>query len=132
MYVHCRGYLRTERRIIQLPPDATVKEAREKFGRPVRQQLVLDENQYTLDPNIPIWQFSNKCNISLILDYAGADEFDSAKNYAGQMFKATGATVSDKLGSAKNHVGKILKTTTDTDNSSQSEGKTTGSSPKHD
>ena len=70
-FIECQGYLRTDRRVLELPAGSELRDARSGFegaiGRPVRQTRILDEDGYELDPAAPVWRHSKACNISLAL-----------------------------------------------------------------
>ena len=81
VYAACQGRLATEKRVLTLPRGSTIEDVRHSFGRPMAQQLVVDEDAYELQPTDPLYQHSNNCNLSLCFKYA---EFHELKQAAAQ------------------------------------------------
>ena len=98
-FLECRGYVHSQKKAVDLPPDSTLEDARLKFGRRMRQQKILDEDGYELDANWPVWRYSKDCNISLVFAYDTGEELDHAA-----------IAVREKAASAQNAFGTLWGT----------------------
>eukprot|EP00522_Entomoneis_paludosa_P004727 CAMPEP_0172473418 /NCGR_PEP_ID=MMETSP1065-20121228/68844_1 /TAXON_ID=265537 /ORGANISM="Amphiprora paludosa, Strain CCMP125" /LENGTH=192 /DNA_ID=CAMNT_0013231593 /DNA_START=9 /DNA_END=587 /DNA_ORIENTATION=+ len=95
-YLTCVGLLRTEKKIFYLQPSDTVEsarnrfqEARQKDGRDLRQQKILDEAGYELDPGTPLHKTSNKCHVNLLLTYSKRKELQKVVETTRQASEST-------------------------------------------
>ena len=84
----CQGYFSTEKKKVTIPAHmldetdrnnikqrmATVEDARQRFGREMKQTRILDEDGYRLNKDDPISHHSTNCNISLIFAYKNPRE----------------------------------------------------------
>ena len=75
-FLWCQGVF-NQRKAVDLPPGSTLEDARVKFGRPMCQQKICDEDGYELEPSSPVWKYSKDCNISLMFQYDS--KLDAAK-----------------------------------------------------
>ena len=100
-YMVCKGYLGSEQKMATMHPNNTLLQARESFGRPMRQQKILDEEGYELDTSSPLWRFSRDCNLSILFAYSQAknieDTLNATKAVAGITANATAAVVTDTV-----------------------------------
>lgn len=65
-HMACYGYLSKEKKVVTVDPETTLEEAQEQFGRPMRQQKILDEEGYKLPAIDPIFHHSKNCKVSLL------------------------------------------------------------------
>eukprot|EP00957_Ditylum_brightwellii_P180101 13719155-Ditylum_brightwellii.AAC.1 len=93
----CKGYLSTEKKVVDLPSGSTLKNTRDKFGRPMRQQKIVDEDGYELDATAPISNYSKGCNISIAFTYATGKEVEAAKRMSGSAIDSTKNVAGDAL-----------------------------------
>ena len=102
VYLACKGYIFNEQKRVDLHPYDTVEDAKIAFGRSMRQQKILDEEGYELDPTSQLWQHSRNCNVSLVFGYSPRKEM---VNLADQ----TKVVITKTTSIATNSVGAIQK-----------------------
>ena len=88
-YLRCQGYLGNEQKKIALLSHDTVEEARIQFGRAMRQQKILDEEGYELDPQSLLWQHTKNCHVNLVFAYSREAEFQLARQNATKVVENT-------------------------------------------
>lgn len=62
-----------------LPPDTTIQQAKEQFGRPLDQHI-FDESGFRIegdDLNQPLWRYSCKCRLNLLFKYDHAEQLET-------------------------------------------------------
>jgi len=95
-YLYCQGHLSTEKRSVILPKNSTLQDAKDAFGRTMRQTKICDEEFHEINnPLEPIWERSTDCNISLIFQYKADEERKLGT-------RATEAMIRDSVRSTKN------------------------------
>jgi hypothetical protein len=68
-FMICYGLTTIEKRRVSLDKETPLGLASKHFGRPVKQELIYDENFFRFndsDLNKPLHKFSNNCNINLL------------------------------------------------------------------
>ena len=115
-YLLCRGHLTTDKIHVTLPEGSTAEDATKAFGRPLRQQRILNEEEYAIQPSQPLWRFSNNCKVSLIFAYGRDEEIQALQN-GGQAALGATTKLTGRLwnGMKRNLSGGSSNTGTETD-----------------
>ena len=79
VYMTCRGHLTSDQILKTLPRGSTAEDARKAFGRPMRQQKIMEEGGHRVDPNEPLFNLSKECKLSLVFAYTRDGELDAAR-----------------------------------------------------
>jgi hypothetical protein len=69
VFMACVGLTSTEKRVVYLGPNSTIGDAKDAFGRPMRQDVIADSDGYTINPQDYVWQHSKNCNASIQFKY---------------------------------------------------------------
>uniref|UniRef100_A0A7S0MGI6 Uncharacterized protein n=1 Tax=Cryptomonas curvata TaxID=233186 RepID=A0A7S0MGI6_9CRYP len=69
VFMACVGLTGTEKKIVNLGPNSKIKDARDAFGRSMRQGIIADSNGYSINPQDYIWQHSKDCTASIQFKY---------------------------------------------------------------
>ena len=73
VFMRCVGHFRSgDTKRVQLAPSATIENAREAFGRNMKQEVVLDERNFEIDSKLhrePLATFSSGCKLNLNFTY---------------------------------------------------------------
>jgi hypothetical protein len=72
VFMVCYGQSTVEKRKAVMEKSTTIRQARDDFGRPMKQELICDENHFRFNENDldkALYKFSNKCHLNLAFIY---------------------------------------------------------------